>query len=354
MTGRRFTAIGVALLAIGGGLLLWLRHASRPITVTEGKFPEQLVYVRSADDIVDAGAMFTAPKTLAKPVAIIWIHGWGANFYYPTYTNIGRALAARGYTTITANTRMHDLANVAGERYGQRIRAGGYWGVASEQTSDLAAWIDFAESLGFRNVVLVGHSAGWAAVRAYQAEKQDTRVVGLVSASGQIYPNDPPDPKMLAEAARLVADHRGDELLRFPAQHRSYPSYVSASTYLDIAKTPPQLMDFYGIRTPNPAVTRIRCPLLAWFGTRDDVGTAKDLEKLKSSIQHQSSRPSRVETVLIKNADHMYTGEETQVAETIAQWASTLLLGSAGQRALTGIVQTPKRPTSRVPSAASN
>jgi pimeloyl-ACP methyl ester carboxylesterase len=175
MTWRRLTAVAVAVLAIGAAFLLWRRYAPRPITVTEGKFPEELVYVRSKDDIVDAGAMFTAPKTSAKPIAVIWIHGWGANFYSPTYANIGRALAARGYTTITANTRMHDLANVAGERLGKRIRGGGYWGIGSDQTSDLAAWIDFAESLGFRSIVLVGHSAGWAAVRAYQAERQDPR-----------------------------------------------------------------------------------------------------------------------------------------------------------------------------------
>ena len=31
------------------------------------------------------------------------IHGWGVNFYYPTYVNIGRAIAERGYTCITAN-----------------------------------------------------------------------------------------------------------------------------------------------------------------------------------------------------------------------------------------------------------
>jgi hypothetical protein len=83
-------------------------------------------------------------------------------------------------------------------------------------------------------------------------------------------------------------------------------------------------MDFYGIRAPRPGVTRIRCPLLAWFGTRGDVGTAKDLETLKASIRRQPSGPGRVDTVLITNADHMYTGEETQVAETITRWASSL------------------------------
>jgi hypothetical protein len=78
------------------------------------------------------------------------------NFYYPTYVQTGRATAALGYTFISANTRMHDLGNVAGWRGGKRIRAGGYWGVANEEVRDLAAWVDFAEERGFRKVILVG------------------------------------------------------------------------------------------------------------------------------------------------------------------------------------------------------
>ena len=244
------------------------------------------------------------------------------NFYSPTYTNIGRALAARGYTTITANTRMHDLANVEGERMGKRIRGGGYWGVGSDQTRDIAAWIDFAESLGFKNVILVGHSAGWYAVRAYEAQTADPRVIGLIAASGQVYPNDPPDPKILTQSEQLVAAKRGDELLQLP--RRSYPSYVSADTFLDIARSPTDLQDFYGIRTSTPGIGRVHCPILAWFGTGDDVGSAKDLEKVKTSVARLGSRHTRVDTVLIANADHMYTGKEQQIAETIAKWAATL------------------------------
>jgi hypothetical protein len=131
---------------------------------------------------------------------------------------------------------------------------------------------------------------------------------------------------MLAHATRLVSDGRGDDLLRFPAEHRSYPSFVSAATYLDIAKTPPEIGDFFGIRTPNPAVSHVHCPILAWFGTTDDVGTAKELALLKSSIQNQSSGPSRVDTIMIEHADHMYTGEEEQVAQAIASWAASLNL----------------------------
>lgn len=287
------------------------------------KFTEEIVHVRAKDDIINGGVLFAPPKGQGKPIAVIWIHGWGVNFYQPSYVKIGRALAERGYACIVANTRMHDLGNVAGWRGEKRIRGGGYWGVASEEVRDLAAWIDFAADRGFKEVVLVGHSAGWAAVRSYQAEKQDRRVVGVVLASGAVRAETrPTDPDQLAQATRMMAAGRGDDLVRDPK--RSFPSFISAATFMDIANTPPEFKDFFGVQTPNPGVTRIRCPLLAFFGTRGDVGTEADLERLKACIKRQTSGPSRVDTVMIKKADHMYSGEEGQVAQTIATWADTL------------------------------
>jgi pimeloyl-ACP methyl ester carboxylesterase len=292
--------------------------------VAPGKFPEQLVSVRSEDDIVSGGVIFTPPTRSSQRVAIIWIHGWGVHFYYPSYVGIGRALAERGYPCISANTRMHDIGNVAGHRRGKRIRGGGYWGVASEEVRDLAAWIDFAESQGFEQVVLVGHSAGWAAVRAYQFERQDPRVVGMVLASGMVWAErTPTDPELLAEAERLVEEGRGDDLLRLP--NRSFPSFVSAATFLDIHNTPPELFDFFGVETANPGVIRIDCPVLAFFGTDGDVGGKKDLELLKSAVARQSDGPSRVDTLMIEGADHMYTGEEAQVAQKIADWVDQIV-----------------------------
>ncbi len=323
LKARMLIAITGSVALLGTTLLLWRGIAWRPERMPGARFPEQLVYVRSSDDVVDAGAVFIPPRQTAKSVAIIWIHGWGVNFYYPTYVAIGRALAEHGYTTISANTRMHDLGNVAAWRGEKRIRGGGYWGVASEEVRDLAAWIDFAEDRGFKKVVLIGHSAGCAAVRGYQAEKQDGRVIGLVLASGGVGADTrTPDPEQLAQATRLMAEGRGDDLVRDP--NRSTPSFTSAATFLDIFNTPPELKDFFGIQTANAGVTRIRCPILAFFGTNGDVGTEADLELLKSAVHRQRSGPSRVDTVMIKRADHMYAGEEAQVAQIISQWADGL------------------------------
>src|SRR5262245_47012567 len=215
-TARQLAAIAAAFALMGTACILWRMHVHRPERMRAGKFPEQLVYVRTQDDVVDSGAVFSAPKDSAKPTAIIWIHGWGVNFYQPTYVAIGRALAERGYTCIAGNTRMHDLGNVERYRWGKRIRGGGYWGVAGEEVRDLAAWVDFAEERGFKRVVLVGHSAGAAAVRIYEAEKQDPRVIGVVLASGGIGAAGPTDSEQLAQASRLMAQGEGDALVRDP------------------------------------------------------------------------------------------------------------------------------------------
>ena len=321
-------AVALGILAIA--FFAWQRVGPRAVTVTSGAFPEELVYVKSADDLVSGGVMFTPSKPAAKPVAVVWIHGWGTNFYSPSYAVVGRALAARGYTAVSGNTRMHDLGNVAGHRHGKRIRGGGYWGVASDEVRDLAAWIDFVANQGFKQVVLVGHSAGWAAVRRYQAETQDPRVVGVVLASGEVSPApSPPDPDQLAEARRLMAAGEGDALIRDPK--RSFPSYISAATFMDIVNVPPELRDFFGVQaeTVNPGITRIRCPLLGFFGARGDVGNKKDLELLESSIRRHPGGPRRVDTTMIPGADHMYTGEEAEVARIIAEWIDRVVLPEA-------------------------
>lgn len=318
---RGIVAIVAASLVSSVALVVW-RFAPRSVTVTGGQFPEELVYVRSSDDVVNGGVMFKPASHVAKPVAIIWMHGWGVNFYSPTYVNVGRRLAERGFTTVAINTRMHDIGTI--EKFGgKRVRGGGYWGVPSDEIKDVTAWVDFVEHQGFSKLVLVGHSAGWATIRAYQATVQDSHVVGLVVASGQARAGiDESRPELVAEARKMIDEGRPEDLLRLP--NPSFPSFVSAATYLDISKAPPDLLDFFGERTSNPGVSRIRCPILAFFGTREsDVGTEADLGALKSSVDRLPTHP-KVTTAMIGGADHMYTGEESQVAQVIATWIARI------------------------------
>jgi len=325
----RITLQSLLIAALfGAAALAWARYAQPPLLVRSGAFPEEVVYVRSGDDIVNAGIVFAAPKSQAKPVAVIWLHGWGVNFYSPTYVMIGRALAERGVTTLSVNTRMHDLGTVAGHRFGKRIRGGGYWGVTSQGSLDLAAWITFATEQGFERVVLVGHSAGWSAVAAYEIERHDPRVAGMVLASGAVQVQRPErDAGLMAEATRLVQAGSGDELIRLP--NKSFPSYISAATFLDLANVPPAVLDFFGLEVKSPGIASLRKPLLAFFGTRErDVGGPADLEAVRASVNRYAAGAVQVETSMIDGADHMYTGEEAQVAQLISEWIDRDVVGS--------------------------
>ena len=334
---HQIAALATAVAMLSAALPFRQSLAAQADDKKAGKFTERIVQVQSKDDIVNVGALFAPPKDVAKPIAIIWVHGWGVNFYFPTYIAIGRALAERGYTTITGNTRMHDLGNVEAWREDKRIRGGGYWGVTSEEAKDLAAWIDFVERLGFKKVVLVGHSAGATAVQRYQAETQDSRVVGVVLASGNVRADTRvPKPKWIAEAKQMIADGHPEDLVQGNDERQG--PFVSAATFLDLVGTPRELKDFFGTQTPNAGITRIHCPLLAFYGT-NDVGDAEDLELLKSSIKRQPTGPSSVKTVIINGAYHMYAGQESQVADVVATWADTFAAESH-----TGKGEAAKRP----------
>jgi hypothetical protein len=65
-------------------------------------------------------------------------------------------------------------------------------------------------------------------------------------------------------------------------------------------------------------------PLLAFFGTRDDVGGQADLDTIVSAVGRQQGGAARVTTALIDGGDHMYTGREHHVAQVIARWAAGL------------------------------
>jgi pimeloyl-ACP methyl ester carboxylesterase len=322
MLKRLLPGIAGAVLiaaAFGAGLLM---RPPRPENQKPGKFPEQIVYVRSSDDVVSAGVMFSPPQGQSRRLAVIWVHGWGVNFYLPSYVGIGRALASLGYLTISVNTRMHDLGNV--EKYtsaGKRVRGGGYWGITSEDGRDIAAWIGYAEQLGYSRVVLVGHSAGWASVGRYQADSGDKRVAGLVFASGEVVGNlqGSGDPNWTRQAQKLVDEGVGEDLLKIP--NRPLPSFISAATELDTIHRPREYSDFFGTETSNPPILRVSCPLLAFFAAKGDIGGEKELLLIKSSVQRLSRGPRSLKTTMITGGNHEYAGEEVQVAQTIAKWA---------------------------------
>lgn len=82
---RRTAATATVIAAVCTDLPISRSVAAGADNQKAGQFAEQLVQVQTKDDMVDSGALFAPPTGIVKPIAVIWVHGWEVNFYFPTY-----------------------------------------------------------------------------------------------------------------------------------------------------------------------------------------------------------------------------------------------------------------------------
>jgi alpha-beta hydrolase superfamily lysophospholipase len=280
-------------------------------------YTEKLVYTETEDGLLLEGAVIRPAIVSTRSLAIVWIHGLTGKFYSPTTVSIGRALAGRGYTFITGNNRGHDFGAIYRTKSGERVILGGGWELFDESPRDVAAWVGFAVGLGFRGVALLGHSLGGLKVCYYLANRQDSRVAGLIAASPPLRAGRV-EPELFARAERMLAEGRGADLLPWGISPAGAGTQ-SAQTYVNRARSN---LDVYGLENPDPPVARIRCPILAFYGTDEAwVGTAADLE----IIRRNARAAARVDTRTFEGADHSYTGHEAEVAAAVAEWVDGLV-----------------------------
>src|SRR5690242_698745 len=103
---------------------------------------ETLVAAHTADGLQLDGLLLQTPDCQARP-ALVWIHGFGGNFYLPAYRKLGAAVAELGYAVVIGNTRGHDFGALLEPADQPPYFAGAAWERLEDSHLDLAAWIDF-------------------------------------------------------------------------------------------------------------------------------------------------------------------------------------------------------------------
>src|SRR5215468_371745 len=125
--------------------------ARRP--ATRAGVPVNLVRIRTRDGVWLDGVV--ADPRRRRRAALIWVHGLGSVFSsgQPLIHLLARRLTAAGVAYIKLNTRGHDVVARAGRRL-----AGAAFERFGESVRDIRATIDLARRLGYRRVILAGHS----------------------------------------------------------------------------------------------------------------------------------------------------------------------------------------------------
>jgi pimeloyl-ACP methyl ester carboxylesterase len=115
---------------------------------------------------VDAALWQPEGKTAGATTLVVGVHGSGENFVKPPTGFLSLGLAARGYGVLAINTRQN----------GERVNTDNFFAVRR----DIEAAVYTARALGYRALVLYGHSLGNIQVQFYAANNWEPDIKAVV------------------------------------------------------------------------------------------------------------------------------------------------------------------------------
>ena len=284
--------------------------------------PCRLVRFEASDGVTLAGALYEPRRTSRR--AIVWIHGGGgASVFESRRTNIlARLFISRGLAYFPFNNRGSGIVRRAGDDLG---------GSAFERIRDSVADIDVAIRelwrRGYRDITLAGHSTGANKIAVYDHYKPRNRAKRYVflaggDDTGLLYAELGPRrfKALLAKARMMIKDRRGNELA-------PVPSMLSWRAFYDVANPNGDynVFPFFEVMTGTKLSRRplfryirgIRKPSLYIYGDGDEYGHG-DVPQCLSILSRYVN--DRAEIVMMRDADHGFTGREGELGGLIADW----------------------------------
>lgn len=274
----------------------------------------------ATDDKLLLQGFLRASDTTSRKV-ILHIHGMAGNFYENRFLDtMASTFTSNGYDLCSPNTRGHDFIAdfpIVGEEEKYK-RIGTIYETFEECVYDIAAWLNYLESVGYKEIILQGHSLGAVKIAYYLSKTADTRISKLILLS-------PPDMVGLAEreayhqdmmdlSKKMIEEGRGREML--PKVLWDW-YLLSANTYRDF-HTRDNPIDVFNVydKDKRSVLSEIRIPVYAFFGSRDDAALLDPAEEL-TILKKKTTNCTRFDQEVIEGAPHSYFVHERELAEKI-------------------------------------
>ncbi|HUJ15308.1 MAG TPA: alpha/beta hydrolase [Thermoanaerobaculia bacterium] len=268
----------------------------------------RLIRFEATDGVSLSGLLYGAPASAGR--VIVWLHGTGgASVFESSRTNLlARVFLNHRIAFFPFNNRGAHYVRRAGRHFGgsafERIR---------ECVHDIDGAIRELRRRGFTDITLAGHSTGANKIAVYDHYRRRNRVKRYVLVAG--------------------ADDAGLEYKEFGAQR--FRAYLKKARSLKNTLMPGRMMTwraFYDMANPNgdynvfpfdPAVRGrrpfrfihgITKPALYIYGEHDEFG-------FDAALLAEHVGP-RGEIVVIRDADHGFSGKEEELATLIADWTT--------------------------------
>lgn len=130
----------------------------------------RFINIKTVDDFIVSGALWEPEKKDPQnTVAFVNIHGSGGNYFGDPVAFLTKLLSADGYACLAINTRQHD----------QYVNTDNFLDVRK----DIESAVLVLQNLGYKKIVLHGHSLGTSQSLYYEAVTRDPAVKVLVLTS---------------------------------------------------------------------------------------------------------------------------------------------------------------------------
>jgi len=254
-----------------------------------------------------------------KKKLIIGIHGMSGNFYRNILVRMSSSFTNQGWGILLVNTRGHDSMARCIIRKGKKTEKkclGTIYEKFEDSFYDIQAAVNIAYQLGYKRIILLGHSTGCQKIAYYIYRTKDKRVNSLILlAPGDDYNINKKSlgkkwSSLAEKAKKLMQQKKESQLLElFPEFFFSAQRFNSVS---DLKRIESRLFNYEGNLKEFSAITP---PIIALFGSADE-HLVKPANKCLSLLKKKTGSKS-LKTIIIKDADHGFKDHEKETAEKI-------------------------------------
>ncbi len=253
-------------------------------------------------------------------VGIIYLHGMTGNFYWKDFVSLLSDIAAKNKIGLLSfGNRGAGVISKFHTRQGKGKTFGTNLERFENCIMDIDASVSFMKKRGFKKIFLVGHSTGCQKAAYYMAKKNDKRVAGIILLAPaddfNIAKRDYGSKvkKLLQLSKKMIAAGKGDDLM--PKYSKGIPySAQRLNSVLDLKRPEARIFNY---DLDLEFVRKIRVPMFAVFGSREEYAIIKPkemLEKIKSAAR------APCETLLVNGANHSFKGKEKKVSDAVVNW----------------------------------
>jgi pimeloyl-ACP methyl ester carboxylesterase len=127
----------------------------------------QFLRIKTIDgNKVEAAYWLPEGKQPANTTLVVMVHGSGDNYHHAPNSTLGAGLAAKGYAALAIDTRQHD----------DKVNTDNFLDISR----DIQGAVSTARALGYRSLVLQGHSLGNIQVQYYAATNWDPDIKAVI------------------------------------------------------------------------------------------------------------------------------------------------------------------------------